>query len=994
MPPATPSRCDPTSPTVAETKPHTSTPAERRAYAPGEDASLEAKLDILIQRTSEGVTPRRQRRQTYTGPAADVRDFSAGSSAGPGTGRPSSSWVRRLSTITSSVYGSSISGSRPHTPSINSSTTPLFPSAAARNPPNKLVKRSTSQRAFLEQQSVSYSRPATSSSFMRRPATSHQRSAAMRHRSATESRVVPQLDTTPVSSPLRENHPDVFEADSDDIWRPYFNGMRETAPKHHTRQRSSSIIKNGYHSKPHCLIRPDAAPTLLLASSILKDTPKPHRESHFYNQTPERVRLNNPPRTRDSPSAAQISCSPISPNHNWISHTSPRSEKPSPSSVRSTPSRTLQRDQQFFSCQRGKTRANITGGSKSERLNESSVRSRRRRNITDPDVFERPSSSSQVEFISERTFIQHDYGFGSPKRRLRHLPQYADLRNELLADAAKSNSLLFVECRQPRRDRGESNSSEPDFATIPISAFTSKRLSSAASDPPSTLPGSENDNRVFTSGEEDETDFQSDSAFDSFPRPASNKSILDIQQKDTFDHPDRFTTSLTPSDLPSAPIIPATFTDHHTAEYPTSNPFTQSNPRYLRQILPPIKTSVPDSPEHPMDDLWASIQYSDLSPTPPRKISNGFSSSTDLSEDTERSSRMHLFDWSEQKETIDGHPSTCRPRTSYEKSPVDPRGGRTPARSVSNSLHHRSKSVPLSKDPAVNKDSQFPLKFGTWGLGNKGPSEHWDGDFDFEDSEPLDNSKINTNGAPPGNTCDTQSVRVPQAILDRQESVHGQYGQVQELTVLVEELKRLRVQAKALHIMDGPSSELWKEAQGIINLAMQDESEDTVPCEFNQRPSPSSDSVSLMIAGFDADLTTEQMFSGINFHTKPNENQSSPVSKSLRETGTAPRYGARLDTSAKAQLVLHNVNQQQGTCEAIHKQPFEDAQQRLAFDTQSLKDLVVRAGVVTRALKEIVRNAEGVLSPTESASQPPDPPFSQIFIHPTSSNTLDIHQIR
>jgi len=53
-----------------------------------------------------------------------------------------------------------------------------------------------------------------------------------------------------------------------------------------------------------------------------------------------------------------------------------------------------------------------------------------------------------------------------------------------------------------------------------------------------------------------------------------------------------------------------------------------------------------------------------------------------------------------------------------------------------------------------------------------------------------------------------------------------------------------------------------------------------------------------------------------------------------------------------------------------------------------LRDLVIRAGVITRALKEIVRKAEGVsLSPERSSMPkfPHDPVFRQIFDPPDSS---------
>jgi hypothetical protein len=66
-------------------------------------------------------------------------------------------------------------------------------------------------------------------------------------------------------------------------------------------------------------------------------------------------------------------------------------------------------------------------------------------------------------------------------------------------------------------------------------------------------------------------------------------------------------------------------------------------------------------------------------------------------------------------------------------------------------------------------------------------------------------------------------LTLSRAIMERQASVHGQFGQVREFALMVEELKRLRAQASSLGIIEGPSIELWKEAEGIINLATQDD---------------------------------------------------------------------------------------------------------------------------------------------------------------------------
>jgi len=58
-------------------------------------------------------------------------------------------------------------------------------------------------------------------------------------------------------------------------------------------------------------------------------------------------------------------------------------------------------------------------------------------------------------------------------------------------------------------------------------------------------------------------------------------------------------------------------------------------------------------------------------------------------------------------------------------------------------------------------------------------------------------------------------------------------------------------------------------------------------------------------------------------------------------------------------------------------------QKKLPFDTTSLRDLVIRAGVVTRAIKEIVRKADDTpQAQSHHISPPPDPLFSQIFAQP------------
>ena len=159
----------------------------------------------------------------------------------------------------------------------------------------------------------------------------------------------------------------------------------------------------------------------------------------------------------------------------------------------------------------------------------------------------------------------------------------------------------------------------------------------------------------------------------------------------------------------------------------------------------------------------------------------------------------------------------------------------------------------------------------------EGMSEMWDDDFEFDESLPSA-EQVRVDRSPSG------GIVVPKEILEKQSMVHGQFGLVKELSLLVEELRRLRHQAGIRGIMSGDSSALWNEAEAIINLVTLDEDE----------PMPTSDRY-------------------LNF--------SSPSSVSI-PTRTRHKRSSAL------------------------------------FDITSLRDLVTRAGVLTRALKEIIRKTE------------------------------------
>lgn len=361
-------------------------------------------------------------------------------------------------------------------------------------------------------------------------------------------------------------------------------------------------------------------------------------------------------------------------------------------------------------------------------------------------------------------------------------------------------------------------------------------------------------------------------------------------------------------------------------------------------------------------------------------------------ESRERDSRSNIFDWSEQhyveKDALQG--SSPRPSTVHGKQGAESRGSRPTGRRGPHAVHLRSQSVPVTPDTTIHRDhGNSSSKLGPWGLGNKGVSEDWNDDFEFEEPNIRDGQGNGSRDF--DSTSRTIPDFVPKAILERQASVHGQFGQVREFALMVEELKRLRAQASSLGIIEGPSVELWKEAEGIINLATQDDDER----EYSPPHSPSSprsnpdpfeeDSVTIQNRRISPHSPTQEQVT-----VKRDSHDFGSAMPNLaalsRFTTPPPPMRTRKESSAKAKSVLETIYQQRGNDDSLLTDVDSRTQKKLPFDTTSLRDLVIRAGVVTRAVKEIVRKAENTpQAQTRQLSPPPDPLFSQIFVQPDES---------
>ncbi|PYH97554.1 hypothetical protein BO71DRAFT_416889 [Aspergillus ellipticus CBS 707.79] len=613
-----------------------------------------------------------------------------------------------------------------------------------------------------------------------------------------------------------------------------------------------------------------------------------------------------------------------------------------------------------------------------------------RRNITDSNIFRRPPTAPQA---------------GIPS-----------VTSDLIGPRRKAFSSFSQDYKVDMSHLQNIGSRPFTSDTVPLSRLQGtlrqrpKRHSIAASDPASTVIGSD-DTHIFTSGEEDETEFLSDTAFDSIRThvtTSSNSGLYTPRIQTIFDKDFPSSTAEKSSSIsvlkPRGSLVSPTLgkchceSDVDTTSIPISAPVPDeaSGPRDNGSIVsfPSDLTDDEDSrsllAELPSELSSSSTQLQPLTTSltshgvchkseifPSDKPVTSLNLRQSIEHDTrgftdemlDSGPKMNIFDWSEQpRSDREAAGSDGRPRTVHGKHAPDVRGSRTTGRKATSTLHLRSQSVPVTRDtPAANEQRQTSGKFGTWGLGSKGVSEDWDSDFDFEDADESTTSET----IKPSKTVPRRGMIVPQAIMERQASLHGQFGQVQELTLLVEELKRLRHQGSFLKIVRGPSSELWKEAEGIVNLATLDDD------HHNHSPPGSPSSLTFSFEESEGDS------SNTNDPWKRTSGGSWMVSLS-EHSNSRPTTSPNQEVPIKPNSVLDLIYQQRDSDDSTFTDAHLTRPKKLPFDTQSLRDLVVRAGVVTRALKDVIRKAEGVTTEPKETMHLSDPPFSRIFDLSTS----------
>lgn len=554
--------------------------------------------------------------------------------------------------------------------------------------------------------------------------------------------------------------------------------------------------------------------------------------------------------------------------------------------------------------------------------------------------------------------------------------------------------------------------------------------------------------RGFTSGDDDDTDFKTDTPFDSFRTGASDrKRALDGPLELIFDDspPSTAGNNSKPKRLSIQEILGPSFDggsrimeEEENAPTPVRGTYEEFEARFRaasirggdkfvqasRSLNVPVDESYNRlSLDDDDDSGWAKEDetefYNHLSPpssmnsrrgSPKSRAASGRGGRNPRpdvhSDPASKRPRSTVFDWTEppahDKRERNGH--VHRPNTVHGKHEMDLRGGRTASRKGFIPVHVRSQSVPVVNDPVETK-KPVP-KFGTWGR-HKNVSEDWDDDFEFDEDTQAATSpagKKNENGF---------TMLVPLSIQATQPTVKAHSGQIRELSLLVNDLKRLCRLGREMKMVVSPSAKLWHEAEGIIALASPDEdTEDTGVTEAEG------------VDHFDVNLSDERR-TGKSPDTasivsrEGSWHQNSPPSRrrsvfspdddifgtwdhvnTVAERPDSPdRHSRGQYSKTVARSVIESIRRRHTISDDDDDDNDVDeddntnnqSQRKVNFDTNSLKELVKRAGDLRDRLSELVRREDHI---TQSPARTPkhtrsdgSPAFTRVFDDPTSSPT-------
>lgn len=984
------------------------------------------------------------------------------------------SWIKRLSTIPISQNNSPRSSIGPDSPSLtfsHGSAAPIMSNlgnSPAPLPPNKLVKRATSGRAVSG--SISRSGSKSQVPTLRRPATSHQRTVNLQQKSREHS--VESADfNTPSKQAIKPAPTKTFTPPSArETWRPFFESRPTKLTKERTSTRSSDGGMQNFPSTSRRVMPDDTVKPTLLQPGKITMSKTSYTAYYDEDSLPFEEELDEEGDVLNDATLASTESPAVEPHKRARRSLSMHFSSPGSWISRSGSLRGSKRNPDGRSL--GKRYSSAPGSTMpGRRIATAHGSSNGHRAITDPTVFQSQlppaSNTTSNDPFAVMSFQQRVRNSSSPLPPLSRLSSF----NVDLARLGLSSSSSSAPQRSPSSPAlhiytqstsvsttGQNSPGSPLF----FGSHNSKPAGPfAVPDRDSTLIGSDSDAKGFASGDEDDMDFQSETVFDSLRSGATGSMRSHNTQLDAmFDEsPPSINTSKTKrlsihellangvfregndriveeDEGMSTPVKGARSQSSQEAGLRTPvRSRTLDDEDFIKSSPPSFSLATNDFGRLSLDDAeededWTrddeNPENTQLSPPSSafnsRRVSPSFRAA--LADVTHSSTtnehpvsslerpKSNLFDWSEPSsvEKMDYLGNSPRPKTAHVKHIADGRGGRALGRRGPSALHIRSQSVPVVPDVSGQREhSKLTPKFGTWGLGAKGVSEEWDGDFEFEspgaDDEDDGDSKMESSG-----------MLVPPAIQASQESVVGHVGQIREVCLLVEDLKRLRLLAREKDLLGGASASLWKEAEGIIALAVPDEEDPTLlPPHSPASVIFGSEVVEEMYVDEGPDAADierpEAPFEVLNRHGRPTGfvyngdtvrrrsvfspdddifgagaivNHRAPK-EHLRLPSTSPRPTNVKVSSEYARSVMETMHQHRSTSDPIITEMAIQTPNKMPFDTTSLRDLVNRASVLARTLAELIRKADSSQSPDVSPHRESSPAFTRVFTDPMAS---------
>ncbi|KAL6866654.1 hypothetical protein J3F83DRAFT_740631 [Trichoderma novae-zelandiae] len=948
----------------------------------------------------------------------------------------SGSWIRKLSirrrplSRQGSVRSRSSVG--PDSPSIAQSYTssaPMLsrPNTAANPPaPNKLVKRSTSSAQSSDSPAQAHVRSKSHLSILRRPATSHQRSATLHH--FRQSADIANLPTSPAFSFDQSSRLESLSVPALAVqpqssrklsWVSFFHSRTKKAASGGgiagrlgdgtpgVRSASGKRISPGGQDRQKVHL---VKPRMVSEASAPPIAPSLADRRQEFGQARDETGAHMDERSTTPENAARPQSMPFAPAGGWISQTAGSLRRP----------------------KRGAEADGVKDGRHVSAASKSGSQT----------AVELDSKAPAHSPIPPSSLARQGPALDSAAQ-VPQLTMHKRSHSSPLLPAPRSSSF---QSEVPRLASPGGAASHPTRQHQPSGSSTSSAAMSQLTRASPLHDGFDSDARGFTSGDEDDADYRSDTVFDSLRTAASSRTrAVETPLESIYDDspPSTAGNNGRTKRLSIQEILGHTWggdTDIMEEDESTVMP-TGVEPGATRArcssrhalTLPRISSESSQngvslygkefgriSLDDDFDQDWAADDDAPFNPLSPPSKGSSLNSrginpnvrialanlSLDHMSDMDQEERPlnNLFDWSEtsfhEKSSSDGVP--LRPKTSYEKQDLDPRGGRSVIRNHV-PAHIRSQSVPLSHAMDEAK-SATGAKFGTWGLGTKTASEDWDEDFEF-------GGGANDHDGAAGDKL----FSVPESIRASQPSVKAHSGQIRELSLLVNDLKRLCRHGRDMDMLDGPQQTLWKEAEGVIALASPDE-DDSMD---GDNDATSSDSMEEYHDGFSDDEFEDLSFSNLDMAFDYEEPMSktavvrerhSPKRRSVFSPdddifgGNWPLVDAPSHQPSRTQTPELRADKQQeaargarSVMEAMHRcTPNHDTQPRsdskMQFDTNSLRVLVKRAGELRDSLSDVVRRAEQIAqSPagTPRRERPSDssPAFTRMFDDPGSSQS-------